>query len=84
VSCRATGYSPDLLNLGRYHTKLKNFNVIGDSGVLTSANDLLLWEKNFWADKLKPAGLMAAMNDIPPVMRPEGLRYGCAMEYWRT
>jgi CubicO group peptidase (beta-lactamase class C family) len=42
VEKRATAYAPDLLRPGNYLSKLKNFDVVGDVGLMTSVDDLIV------------------------------------------
>ncbi|WP_207002472.1 serine hydrolase domain-containing protein [Trinickia mobilis] len=81
VEKRATACAPDLLRPGNYLSKLKNFDVVGDVGLMTSVDDLIKWEKNFWNDALPPGGMIQRMLPFPAVSRPDDLMYGCGMEF---
>jgi CubicO group peptidase (beta-lactamase class C family) len=81
VQRRATAYAPDLRKPGKYLSKFKNFDVVGDVGLLTSADDLVKWERNFWNDALPPGGVIKGMLSFPAVPRPDDLMYGCGMEF---
>jgi CubicO group peptidase (beta-lactamase class C family) len=83
VNKRVTSYSPNLLNLGQYQTHLKNFSVYGDVGIQTCAEDLVLWEKNFWEDNLHPKGIINSLLNFEGVTRDNGLVYGAAIEFGR-
>ncbi|MDX2044881.1 MAG: serine hydrolase domain-containing protein, partial [Acidobacteriota bacterium] len=50
VPMRATGYSPN--PKGGFQTEMSNFEQTGDGAVLTSVEDLLLWDQNFYEPKV--------------------------------
>jgi CubicO group peptidase (beta-lactamase class C family) len=66
VPMRATGYSP---KSGGFQTEMSNFEQTGDGAVLTSIEDLLLWDQNFYEPKvggkafLEQMHLVGAFND---------------------
>ena len=54
VPHRATGYSPR--RDGGFSVALTNLNRIGDGGLFTTASDLVLWERNFYENRLGGGG----------------------------
>jgi CubicO group peptidase (beta-lactamase class C family) len=56
VKDRATGYAP--LEEGGYRISVTTLDMVGDGGVFTSVEDLLLWDRNFYANKLGGARLL--------------------------
>jgi CubicO group peptidase (beta-lactamase class C family) len=60
VKNRAVGYSP--IKGGGFSTVITNFDRIGAAGVMTSVEDLLLWDRNFYENKLD--GGMDLINEM--------------------
>lgn len=50
IKNRATGYSP--ANSGGFSIEITRSNRVGDGGLMTTIDDLILWDKNFYANKL--------------------------------
>jgi len=50
VKNRATGYSPR--EGGGYRINMTTLDMVGDGGVCTTVEDLLLWDQNFYQNKL--------------------------------
>ncbi|MCA1624022.1 MAG: beta-lactamase family protein, partial [Acidobacteria bacterium] len=50
IKNRATGYSPR--KDGGFSVVMTNFDGVGDGGLFTSVEDLLLWDRNFYNTKL--------------------------------
>ncbi|MDH4217429.1 MAG: beta-lactamase family protein [Candidatus Aminicenantes bacterium] len=50
VKNRASGYSPQ--NGGGFRISMTTLDMIGDGGIFTCVDDLLLWDKNFYHNKL--------------------------------
>ena len=60
IKNRAIGYSP--IEGGGFSTVVTNFDRVGPSGVRTSVEDLLLWDRNFYENKL--GGGMDLINEM--------------------
>lgn len=54
IKNRAIGYMPK--KGGGFHTELYLFDLVGDGGVLTTVEDLFLWDQNFYHNKLGKSG----------------------------
>ena len=54
VKNRATGYSPR--PSGGFSTVVSNFDRVGDGGLLSSVEDLALWDQNLYENKLAGGG----------------------------
>lgn len=61
VPMRATGYSP---KSGGFQTEMSNFEQTGDGAVLTSVEDLLLWDQNFYEPKVGGKAFLDAMHAV--------------------
>lgn len=59
VPMRATGYSP---KSGGFQTEMSNFEQTGDGAVLTSIEDLLLWDQNFYEPKVGGKAFLEQMQ----------------------
>ena len=59
VRNRVTSYSPK--EGGGFHSHIKNFNVVGDGGLLSTIDDLYLWDQNFYDNKLGDSGFVDQM-----------------------
>jgi CubicO group peptidase (beta-lactamase class C family) len=55
VKNRATGYAP---SNGSFSIVLTNFDKVGDGGLLTTVEDLYLWDQNFYDNKLGGADFL--------------------------
>ncbi len=82
VKNRATGYSP--LGEGGFRINETRLGMIGDGGVFTTVEDLLLWDRNFYHNRLgkKDRELFTKMqtpgrlNDGAPIEYAHGLMLG--------
>lgn len=54
VKNRVTGYVPRLLS--GFNTEVSHFELYGDGNLLSSLEDLALWDQNFYANKLGGGG----------------------------
>jgi CubicO group peptidase (beta-lactamase class C family) len=54
VKDRATGYSPK--EKSGFYINMSMFDVVGDGSLMTTVEDLLLWDQNFYANKLGGGG----------------------------
>jgi CubicO group peptidase (beta-lactamase class C family) len=73
VAQRATGYAPK--RAGGFQIAMSGFEQIGDGAVMTSVEDLLLWDQNFYTPKV---GGDALLRDLHTVGK---LNDGSALEY---
>ena len=65
IKNRAFGYSPQ--KDGSFSVILTNFEGVGDGGLYTSVDDLLLWDRNFYDNKLGGgADLIDQVLTTPP------------------
>lgn len=53
VRRRATGYAP--APAGGFQVSMTTLPIVGDGGVFTSVNDLLAWDRNYYANRLGKA-----------------------------
>lgn len=75
VKNRATGYSP--LEAGGFVPVPTNNGTVGPAGVLTTVEDLLLWDRNFYQNKL--GGGDQGLIDL--VLTPDKLNDGTQLRY---
>jgi CubicO group peptidase (beta-lactamase class C family) len=75
VKNRAIGYSPK--SAGGYVTELYLFDLVGDGGVLTTVEDLFLWDRNFYHNKLGKSG----QGLINRMLTPGILNNGKKLDY---
>jgi CubicO group peptidase (beta-lactamase class C family) len=54
VKDRATGYSSK--DKGGFYINMSMFDVVGDGSLMTTVDDLFLWDQNFYANKLGGGG----------------------------
>ena len=62
VPMRATGYAPN--PRGGFQTEMSNFEQTGDGAVLTSVEDLLLWDQNFYHPKVGGPEFLKRMHEV--------------------
>lgn len=62
VPMRATGYAP--ARGGGFQTEMSNFEQTGDGAVLTSIEDLLLWDQNFYEPKVGGKAFLDQMHAV--------------------
>lgn len=74
VRNRADGYSP---GDGGYYIDMTILDMVGDGGILTSVEDLLLWDRNFYANRLGKA----RCELIGEITTPGRLNDGEALDY---
>ena len=74
VPQRAAGYAP--ADEG-YYISMTTLDIVGDGGVYTSINDLLLWDQNFYSNRLGDRGQAL----IEEVTTPATLADGRAIDY---
>ncbi|MCP4654410.1 MAG: serine hydrolase [bacterium] len=74
VRNRADGYSP---GDGGYTIDMTILDMVGDGGILTSVEDLLLWDRNFYDNKLGKA----RRELIDEITTPGHLNDGEALDY---
>jgi len=75
VKNRAAGYSP--LKGGRFMISMTTLDMIGDGGIFTCVDDLLMWDRNFYENKLGKGrpGLIAR------ILTPGTLNNGEKLDY---
>jgi CubicO group peptidase (beta-lactamase class C family) len=82
VPDRAIGYAPR--EGGGYSTELYHFDLVGDGGLLSSVEDLFLWDQNFYENKLGGGGpelidrmlTRGILNDGKELSYAFGLEFG--------
>lgn len=52
VPNRAVGYRWEGGENGRFHTSMTTLDIVGDGGLFTTLEDLLLWDQNFYNNRL--------------------------------
>jgi CubicO group peptidase (beta-lactamase class C family) len=79
IKNRAIGYMPK--NKGGFHIELYLFDLVGDGGVLTSVEDLFLWDQNFYHNKLGKRGqdLINKMHKTGSLNNGKKLDYAFAL-----
>ncbi|MFC2155150.1 serine hydrolase domain-containing protein [Acidobacteriota bacterium] len=79
VKNRAIGYMPE--DSGGFRTELYLFDLVGDGGVLTSVEDLFLWDQNFYRNKLGKSGqdLIKKMQTKGKLNNGKDLTYAFAL-----
>jgi CubicO group peptidase (beta-lactamase class C family) len=75
VKNRASGYAP--LRGGGFRISMTTLGMIGDGGVFTCVDDLLLWDQNFYNNKLGKGG----HELIDRVLTPGKLNNGEELDY---
>jgi CubicO group peptidase (beta-lactamase class C family) len=74
VNNRATGYVP--LRGGGYGIHTTNYDVVGNAGVMTTVQDLSLWDQNFYENKLG-----GGIDFISRLLTPGTLNNGERLNY---
>jgi len=74
VKNRATGYVP--LRGGGYGIHTTNYDVVGNAGVMTTVQDLSLWDQNFYENKLG-----GGIDFISRLLTPGTLNNGERLNY---
>ena len=74
VPNRADGYAP---TDGGFRTSMTTLEMVGDGGVYTTVEDLLLWDRNFYDNRLGKGG----PELIEQVTTPGSLGNGDALDY---
>ncbi|MGD8534818.1 MAG: serine hydrolase domain-containing protein [Candidatus Aminicenantes bacterium] len=75
VKNRASGYSP--LRGGGFRISMTTLGMIGDGGVFTCVDDLLLWDRNFYNNRLGKGG----QELIDRILTPGKLNNGEGLDY---
>lgn len=55
VPNRAVGYRWENGENGRFHTSMTTLDIVGDGGLFTTLEDMLLWDQNFYHNQLGKA-----------------------------
>ena len=74
VKNKATGYSP---HESGFKVAMSNFDVVGDGGVNTTVEDLFLWDRNFYRNRLAGGGQAL----IDTITAPGELNDGAKLDY---
>jgi CubicO group peptidase (beta-lactamase class C family) len=76
VPMRATGYSA---GRGGFQIEMSNFEQTGDGAVLTSIEDLLLWDRNFYEPKVGGKAFLGQMHAVGALNNGEKLEYASGL-----
>jgi CubicO group peptidase (beta-lactamase class C family) len=79
VPLRATGYAPGRAGAGSFQTEMSNFEQTGDGAVLTSIEDLLLWDRNFYEPKVGGKTFLDQMHAVGALNNGEKLDYASGL-----
>ena len=74
VKNRATGYVPR--KGGGYGVHITNYDIVGNAGVMTTVEDLFLWDQNFYENKLG-----GGHDFIARLLTPGTLNSGKRLDY---
>ena len=77
VAGKATGYEPR--KGGGFSVDMSNYEQIGDGGVQTTVEDLLLWDRNFYAPKVGDAALLARAQQTGSLTSGKALDYAAGL-----
>ena len=78
VKNRATGYSPR--EDGGYRINMTTLDMVGDGGVLTTVEDLFLWDQNFYHNKLGGKDVINQLLTPGRLNNGEKLNYAFGLE----
>jgi CubicO group peptidase (beta-lactamase class C family) len=81
VKNRATGYV--LKGDGVYKTRASLWDRVGDGGMLTTVEDLFLWDQNFYAPKVGNVELIKLLTTPGKLANGENLAYAFGLELSR-
>jgi CubicO group peptidase (beta-lactamase class C family) len=74
---RATGYTRP--KGGAFGIDMSDWEQNGDGGVLTTVEDLFLWDRNFYEPKVGDAALLEAMHQVGTLNNGKKLEYASAL-----
>ena len=77
VAGKATGYEPR--KGGGFSVDMSNYEQIGDGGVQTTVEDLLLWDRNFYAPKVGDSALVARAQQTGKLNSGKPLDYAAGL-----
>lgn len=77
VKHRATGYSPK--PGGGFRIEMSTLDMVGDGGIYTSVDGLLLWDRNFYQNKLGGEDLLRQMQTPGALNNGEKLEYASGL-----
>jgi hypothetical protein len=87
VKHRAAGYSPREGDDGGYRINMTMLDMVGDGGVFTTVEDLLLWDQNFYDNKLGRGGEGLIQQVLTPAVLNDGKKldyaFGLAVEDYK-
>ena len=72
IKNRVTGYIPQSKGRDKYRLDLKNSCTVGDGGVLSSINDLIKWELNFYKNRALDASVIRGLTKSKPLKNKSG------------
>ncbi|MFH1572386.1 MAG: serine hydrolase domain-containing protein, partial [Acidobacteriota bacterium] len=73
VPGRATGYAPR--EDGGFRIDMSGFEQTGDGAVMTSVEDLLLWDQNFYRPRVGGEALVRQLHEVGVLNNGEKMRY---------
>lgn len=76
---RAEGYAPGRDGAFRLNWS-PNFQEVGSGGLLTTVDDLLLWDQNFYTNKLGKGSLLRELQDIGILNSGKKLDYASGLQ----
>lgn len=79
VPLRATGYAAGKIGDFAFRTEMSNFEQTGDGAVLTSIEDLLLWDQNFYEPKVGGAEFLKRLHEVGQLNSGEKLDYAAGL-----
>ncbi len=77
VKDRATGYVRNFI--GGFQIAMSNLDMVGDGGVHTSVEDLLLWDRNFYQARVGGEELIRQITTPGVLNSGETLDYACGL-----
>jgi len=80
VKNRSTGYDFDFNRL-IYTTGQSDTYTIGPAGVFTSVEDLALWDRNFYENRIGGPHFVETMLERPVLTSGDTSNYACGLEY---
>jgi CubicO group peptidase (beta-lactamase class C family) len=83
VPGRATGYAPVE---GTFRISMTTLDMVGDGGVFTSVDELLAWDRNFYANRLRGGQELIARLTTPGRLldgNATHYAFGLGVDHWR-
>lgn len=79
VANRASGYGPSAD--GGFRISMTNLDMVGDGGVFTTVEDLLLWDRNFYEPRVGGEELLRAMHTRGILTTGDTLDYALGLRH---